>query len=90
MWQCVQYNNFKSFCLFDLFVFTKAISYDNMIRLTLFTGIQYKYCNSLLLANEQFTSPSQKKCRNFVVMQRTLSNCSCFTIFKRQVNVSVS
>jgi hypothetical protein len=29
------------FCLFDLFVFTKAISYDSPYVLTLFTGIQY-------------------------------------------------
>ena len=60
-----------------------------MIHLTLFTGIQYiKY----IVVGERAVhiTITNKICRNFVVMQRTLINCSCFTIFKRQVNFSVS
>ena len=74
------------FCLFDLFVFTKAISYDSPY---IFTGIQYIKFTAVGEQAVHITI-TKKMCRNFVVMQRTLSNCLCFTICKRQVNFSVS
>jgi hypothetical protein len=60
-----------------------------MIHLTLFTGIQYIKLTAVGERAVHITI-TKKICRNFVVMQRTLSNCSCFTICKRQVNFSVS
>jgi hypothetical protein len=53
-----------------------------MIHLTLFTCIQYIKFTAVV---ERAVHITKKKCRNFVVMQRTLSNCLCFTICKRQV-----
>ena len=60
-----------------------------MIHLKLFTGIQYIKFTAVGERAVHITI-TKKICRNFVVMQRTLSNYSCFTICKRQVNFSVS
>jgi hypothetical protein len=60
-----------------------------MIHLTLFTGIQYIKFTAVGERAVHLTITT-KICRNFVVMQLTLSNCSCFTIFKHPVNFSVS
>ena len=49
-----------------------------MIHLTLFTGIQYIKFTAVGKRAVHITI-TKKICRNFVVMQRTLSNCSCFT-----------
>ena len=57
-----------------------------MIHLTLFTGIQYIKFTAVGERAVHITI-TKKICHN---LQRTLSNCSCFTIFKRQVNISVS
>jgi hypothetical protein len=56
-----------------------------MIHLTLFTGIQHIKSTAVGERAVHITI-TKKICRNFVVMQRTLSNCSCFTICKRPVN----
>ena len=58
-----------------------------MIHLTLFTGIQDIKFTAVGERAVHITI-AKKICRNFVIMQRTLSYCSCFTICKRQVNFS--
>ena len=49
-----------------------------MIHLTLFTGIQYIKFTAVGEQAVHITI-TKKICRNFIVMQRTLSNCLCFT-----------
>jgi hypothetical protein len=59
-----------------------------MIHLILFTGIQYIKFTAVGKRAVHITI-TKKICRNFVVMQRTLSNCSCFTIFNIYIYIDI-
>jgi hypothetical protein len=60
------------FCLFDLFVFTKAISYDSPYIVYWLYSVYKIHCCWRTSSSHHH---HKKICRNFVVMQRTLSNC---------------